>query len=179
MEEIWIDVKGYEESYQVSNLGKVKSKDKFQNIRNYTRFKKGKMLTPSPDSHGYHTVRLYKNGIGKTHGLHVIVAMSFLNHIPVGPSIVVDHIDNNKSNNKLSNVQVISHRENLSKDQKNKTSKYTGVYLNKQGKRSRWKSVIQNNRIKIFLGYYECETAAHFAYLRKLNAINQLSNEVS
>ena len=178
MEEIWIDVKGYEESYQVSNLGNVKSKDQVQKIRNYTRLKKGKFLAPSPDSHGYHTVRLYKNGIGKTHGLHVIVAISFLNHIPVGPSIVVDHIDNDKSNNKLSNVQVISHRENISKDQRNKTSKYTGVYLSKYGKKHKWKSVIQHERKKIFLGYYDCDTAAHLAYASRLKQINKLSYEV-
>lgn len=173
MEEIWIDVKGYEDSYQVSNFGNVKSKDKVQEISNYTRFKKGKKLSPAKDSHGYYTVKLYKDGASKTHGLHVVVAISFLNHVPSGVSRVVDHIDNDKSNNNLSNIQVISQRENLSKDKKDKTSKYTGVYLNKQGNRNRWKSVIQNNNKKIFLGYYDCETSAHIAYTRKLKEINR------
>jgi hypothetical protein len=176
MEEIWVDVKGYEQSYQVSNLGRVRSKDEIKIVNNkflgksYERPKKGKILNPGIDSHGYHTVRLYKDKISKTHGIHVVVAISFLNHVPVGPSIVVDHIDNDKSNNKLSNVQVITHRQNISKDKKNKTSKYTGVYLSKYGKKYKWKAVIQNEKKKIFLGYYNCDTIAHFAYLKKLNS---------
>ena len=53
--------------------------------------------------------------------------MAFFGHVPGGYKIVVDHIDNNRLNNHVSNLQLITQRENSSKDRKNGTSQYTGV----------------------------------------------------
>jgi ribosomal protein L15E len=70
--------------------------------------------------------------------------MAFLNHTPCGYKIVVDHIDNNiKTDNRLENLQLITQRENVSKDIKNTSSKYIGVCWHKKAKK--WRSSIQIN----------------------------------
>jgi len=117
--EIFKDIPGYEGIYQVSDLGRVKS----------LKFNKEKILKPGVNNHGYYTVVLCK-GKRKTINVHQLVAMAFLNHEPCGYNgLIVDHKDNNPLNNRLSNLQLISQRENTSKDKKG-SSKYTGVSWN-------------------------------------------------
>ena len=119
MKEIWKDIEGYEGLYQVSDLGRVKS----------LKFGKERILKQNQTYKGYLVVTLSENGKTKTRNVHVLVAMAFLDHKPDGTQkVVVDHIDNNKNNNTLDNMQLISHRENVSKDRYNETG-YTGVYL--------------------------------------------------
>jgi hypothetical protein len=108
--ENWKDVPNYIGLYKVSDLGRVKS------ILN--GFKK--ILKPGVDGVGYYTVALTRRGEAKTFKVHQLVAMAFLNHKPCGYELVVDHIDNNKLNNNLQNLQLITHSENLTKDRKKK-----------------------------------------------------------
>jgi hypothetical protein len=91
--------------------------------------------------------------------------MAFLNHKPNGHVLVVDHINNNRADNRLENLQIITQRENSSKDKKG-VSKHTGVFWNKQN--TKWHAQIQINGKKKHLGYFKCETAAHLSYQRKL-----------
>lgn len=128
--EIWKDVKGYEGIYQVSDLGRVRSLDR---IISDGRKLKGKILKNCNDTHGYLFVVLSKNGKIKTIRVHKLVAITFLNHEPCGLDLVVDHIDNNKLNNKVSNLQLITQRSNTSKD-KSGICKSTGVSINAYGK---------------------------------------------
>jgi hypothetical protein len=157
IEEIWKDIPGYEGIYQVSDLGNVKS----------LRFNKEKILKPGVNGSGYYTVVLCK-GKRKTKKVHKLVAMAFLNHNPDGYKLVVDHKDNDKLNNILSNLQLISQRENSSKDKKG-TSKHTGVSWDKE--RNKWKSSISINGKLKNLGRFNCELAAHHAYEKKLDEI--------
>lgn len=159
MNEIFKDIPDYEGIYQVSNLGNVKS------LKNG----KERMLAKVVDSVGYYRVVLFKNGNQKTFKTHQLIAMAFLGHKPNGNKIVVDHIDNNKLNNRLDNLQLISQRENLSKDKKY-TSKYQGAYWRKDA--SKWISLIRiNGRLK-YLGYFKTEYDAHLAYQSALKQIN-------
>jgi CRISPR/Cas system-associated protein Cas7 (RAMP superfamily) len=109
------------------------------------------------------------NGKRKTREVHQLVAEAFLGHVPCGYKLVVDHIDNNKLNNRVDNLQLISQRENASKNMINKTSKYTGVYFDKS--RNKYGSRIQINRENIFIGRFDCELKAHLAYQNKLKEI--------
>jgi len=161
MSEKFKKIPGYED-YQVSNFGNVKS----------LKFGKERILKAYIDTRGYLIVCLLKNQKRKQFQVHQLVAITFLNHKPDGHNIVVDHIDNDKLNNKLENLQLITNRENSSKDiDKSKTSsKYTGVYWNKRAKK--YKAGIRiNGKIK-HLGYFDCETLASINYELELKKIN-------
>ena len=154
MEEIYKDVIGYEGIYQVSNLGNVKY-CKTGLIRNYYLEKTG-----------YYSITLRKNGIGKTRKVHQLVAESFLNHKRCGFELVVNHIDLDKTNNKLDNLEIVTNRENSNRKHLKSTSKYIGVHWNKEDKK--WKSGIMINGKTKHLGYFTSELEASQAYQKAL-----------
>lgn len=92
----WRDIEGYEGLYQVSNTGRVRS-------LNYGRTGKTKVLKQSTDKGGYKNVNLHKSGKYKTCKIHRLVAQAFIpnpNDLPE-----VNHIDENKANNQVSNLE--------------------------------------------------------------------------
>jgi hypothetical protein len=116
--EVWKDIPKFEGFYQVSNLGNVIS-------LNYRKSKKKRILKKHKRVDGRKFVHLCKNGVRYSNKvISVLVAMAFLNHKPCGYKLVVDHQDNNPLNDRLYNLQVITHRQNISKDKKG-FSKYT------------------------------------------------------
>lgn len=153
-------IKGYEGLYSIDESGNV-----FSHVRNIT-LKQGLSRT---DNRGRLFVILLKNKQRNIRYIHQLVAETYLNHVACGYKLVVDHIDNNPLNNHVSNLQLISNRLNLSKDKKNKTSKYTGVSWNKQ--KSKWIAQLNIGMTKIYLGQFNCELAAAFAYNSKLKTI--------
>lgn len=157
--EIWKSIKGYEDIYEVSNYGNVKS------------FKTGSgfILKPTLDTNGYLSVSLRVNRFRKTKQVHQLVAIAFLNHKPNGWKLVVDHINNDRLDNRLNNLQIITQRENSSKDRVNGTSKYVGVCWQTRDKK--WRAKIQVKGKLISLGHFNKEIDAHNAYQNKLNSI--------
>ena len=103
MQEIWKDIKGYEGIYQVSNLGKVKS-------LNYKRGKHEKEIKQALNSRGYLEVGLF-NGKVKTHRVHRLVAQTFIPN-PENKD-EVNHIDGNKKNNTVNNLEWNTSKENI------------------------------------------------------------------
>ena len=156
--EIWKDVKDYEGLYQVSNLGRVKS----------IQFVKERILKGTEDFYGYSVISLCKEGNQKTKTVHQLVAIAFLGHIPCGFNLVVDHINTIKTDNNLDNLQIITHRENCSKDKKG-SSKYTGVSWYKSSQK--WRAEIKINGKGKYLGYFKTELEASEAYQKKLKTI--------
>lgn len=159
MKEVFKDIKGFDGLYQISNLGRVKS----------LRFNKEKILNQFKGTKGYFNVKLYKNKKQHTVEIHKLVAVAFLNHTS-SKGIVVDHINEIKTDNRLSNLQIITNRENTSKAfRKIKTSsKYTGVYLDKGKKGKKWRAMARINGKKKHLGNFETEIEAYNCYLNKL-----------
>lgn len=101
-QEEWKSVVDYEGFYEVSDLGRVKSLP-----RNTT---KGGILKPSNTA--YSNVTLYKNGEkGNPVGVHTLVWEAFKGKVPYGKEI--DHLDGNPKNNRLSNLDVKTHKENI------------------------------------------------------------------
>ena len=82
----------------------------------------------------------------------------------------VSNIGNIRTNNNLSNLQIISNRENCSKDNINNSSEYTGVHWHKPSKR--WRSQIRINNVKKHLGMFDTEIDAHNAYIEAVKNIN-------
>ena len=99
IKEIWktaiYDGETYE-SFEVSNLGRVKS-------LNYKRTGKAELMNPSEDKGGYLVVHLRKNGEDKTCKVHRLIAETFLPNPENKPT--VDHIDRNKLNNFVGNLR--------------------------------------------------------------------------
>ena len=165
--EQWRDVPNYEGLYQVSNLGNVKSLDRIDNV---SRNLKGVYLSKNALSgSGYVFVYLSKEGKAKSYYIHQLVAISFLGHKRDGFKIVVDHIDNNKTNNNLDNLQLLSNRENSSKNVTG-SSQYTGV---RKTKYNTFRASIRINSKKVELGTFKEELEAKKAYDTKLYEINK------
>jgi len=136
--------------YKVSNLGRVIG------VR-------GKLLRQPLNSAGYPTVYIK----GKMRSVHQVVAETFLNHKPCGYKIVVDHINHEKTDNRVENLRLVTHRANISHQKKNSSSKYAGVH----SFRGKWTARIQVNKNREFLGYFDTEIEASNAYLRRLNQV--------
>jgi len=151
MNEIWEDIESYEGLYQVSSWGRVRS------------VKRNIIRKLHPDTQGYLGLVLSKNGKQRPKNVHRLVADAFLRKRVKGE--VVDHIDNNRLNNNLSNLQVITHEQNLRKSPFG-TSKYRGV--TRCNTHNRWLSRLHINNKRIFIGYFRCETKAHIAYQKAL-----------
>lgn len=166
-EEIFRDIPGYEGSYQVSNFGRVKSLLRLVNSKNNSvRYLQERILSHSMREGEYPKVNLRLNNQTRFRAVHQLVAEAFLDHIPNKYFKIVDHKDNNKFNNNLSNLQIIDQRTNSSKDKSGATSQYTGVRFVK--KYNNWRAEIRINGPKKHLGTFNTEYEAHLAYQKAL-----------
>lgn len=123
--EIWKDIPNYEGHYQASDLGRVKSLSRYKQNHQKLQYVEDRILKQRNSI--YLSIELNKNSIAKSINVHQLIAITFLNHTPCGYKLVVDHKNNIKHDNRLSNLQVITHRHNASKDKKSKSS-HTGVF---------------------------------------------------
>ena len=146
MKEIFKDYP-IDKRYKVSNFGNVKGINGF-------------ILKKEISSSGYYRVR-----IGKNRTIHQLVAETFLGYERDGTNkTVVDHINGDKLDNNLTNLRIISNRENLSK--RGGSSKYVGVSWVKKDKK--WRTDIYLGDKYYYLGLYKTEEEAHIAYLDAL-----------
>lgn len=97
---LWRSVVGYENLYEVSSNG---------DIRSLYRYKK--TLKHSISKNGYHTVELFKDGKGKRLLVHRLVAEAFIPNLDMFPQ--VNHIDENKNNNSVSNLEWCTAKYNM------------------------------------------------------------------
>lgn len=165
IKEVWKEIPNFNGLYEVSNIGNVRSLDRIDCAGRNLKGRKFKLNSKSGS--GYIFVSLSKNGIAKQFYVHQLVAISFLDHKPNGFKIVVDHIDNNKTNNNLSNIQLLTNRQNSSKNVTG-SSKYTGV---RKTKYNTFRSSIRVGKKKLDLGTFKTEIEAHRVYTSKLNEI--------
>ena len=159
MTEVFKAIPGYIGMYEVSNLGRVKS----------LKFNKHRILKLSDDGAGYHTLGLSSNNITKTFKAHQLVAMAFLNHKPKGHKLVVNHINFNKKDNRVENLEIVTARQNSNRKHLKSSSKYTGVCWKKVV--NKWVANISVNGKKKHLGYFDCELSASKAYNNMLKNI--------
>lgn len=116
MNEIWKPIEGYEGKYMISNLGRVKS-------LNYKRTGKEKILKSNIDNVGYVRISLSKPAQKrKTFWIHRLVAEAFLPNPDNLPQ--VNHIDENKENNSLENLEWCNNSYNVRYSQTKKVACY-------------------------------------------------------
>ena len=124
--EIWKDIKGYEGLYQVSNQGRIKSTPRFVDTVMNCRHYKSVLLTPTHNDSGYYVVNLSKNGVVKTHRIHILVAETFLENKENKPC--VDHINGIRDDNRIENLRWCTYKENsnfdLAKEHQKEAHKY-------------------------------------------------------
>lgn len=108
MHEIWKDIVGYEGFYQISNFGRVKSLERKDRNNHY---RSEKLLSIRTDKLGYQRVHLSKDMVAQWHLVHRLVASAFV------PTVegcdIVNHIDNNPSNNMATNLEWTTYKGNM------------------------------------------------------------------
>lgn len=163
MKEQWRDIAGFEGLYEVSDYGRIRSLGRFKFRPN------GRIMTQSLSSNGYYSVNLCGSGKSTSKTVHQLVACAFLDHNPCGYKMVVNHKDLNKLNNHVSNLEIITQRQNTNRQHKPHSSKYTGVYW--CNTRNRWVSVIMINGKQKRLGRFKSEIQAHEKYQEVLKTV--------
>lgn len=111
MEEIWKDIEEYAGLYQVSNLGRVK------------RIKSDRVLTGCKNTGGYIQVHLSKNNVVSNKLIHRLVAEAFIPKSENKPQ--VNHIDEDKTNNRVDNLEWSTAKDNLNHGTRNERSSKT------------------------------------------------------
>jgi len=145
-EEIWKPIKGYEGKYEISNKGRVKSlkratKVGIKNVDSIQR--KEKILTPLKLTKGYLGVMLYDNtGKPKCQKIHRLVALHF-----IPQKNQVNHIDGNKENNSVENLEWCNQTENMQhsydiglRDKEKLRENMKQIGKSKKGVEARWRT---------------------------------------
>lgn len=137
--EIWRKINSL---YNISSFGQIK--------------KGGRILKGGIDSKGYKYHCLKINGVQKNYLLHRLVCRYFIGESP----LTVNHIDFNKLNNNIDNLEYKSLSDNITHYYENlkKTSKVIGVY--QQAKTKIWVSRVYVNKWPIYLGSFKSEEEA-------------------
>lgn len=117
--EVWKDIKGYKGLYQVSNLGRIKSLPKPMTNGKGNYYRKERILKPIIQNTGYLTVTLYKNKKDDIYYIHRLVAETFLKNPDNLP--VINHKDENKTNNCVDNLEWCTDEYNLNYGTRNKS----------------------------------------------------------
>lgn len=105
---------------KVSNLGRVKREDRYVNSqtssgKQYRRFQKGSIIKGYSNGLGYLQVRVGIDGYVLRKYVHVLVAEAFIEKPESGLLLDVNHIDHDKSNNNVDNLEWVTKSENQNK----------------------------------------------------------------
>ena len=162
-EETWKPVNGYEDSYEVSNLGVVRTLERKASHRYGFRIVKAKTLSAglTRKKNGYLVVNLSVHNKPKSYTVHRLVAVAFIpnpNNLPH-----INHIDGNPLNNRADNLEWVSVRENNChrvRSQK-RSSKYIGVHQRKWD--GKYVASISHQNTSVVIGSYDNEIDAYNA----------------
>ena len=154
MKEVWKDIECYEGLYQVSNLGNVRSLDRIVKRKGQGDLPlKGKEVKQYLGKTGYDVVTLCKDCKLKQHKVHRLVAKSFIENPDNLPQ--VNHIDENKRNNKVDNLEWCSnfYNSNFGTRSKRISTNKKGIHAGGNADALKKKTVmcdLEGNEIKVF-----------------------------
>ena len=151
MIEEWRPIPGYEGLYEVSNLGRVRSVDRYVKSKGESYWlRKGKMLSPTKDKNGYLKVNLSCNGKHNIIRVHRLVTEAFLPNPDNLPE--VNHKDEDKTNNRVENLEWCDHKYNMNYGTRNIRAKETAIkngYYTGLSKEEYHKKYYEENKEKI------------------------------
>lgn len=159
--EVWADVPNRGEYYQVSSKGRIRFLEKIS-ISGYggKRYFPEKIITPNTDNGGYPVTQFRCGGNMRMH-VHRLMYWAFYGILSDRKN-VVDHINNIKTDNRLENLQLITQRENASKDKKSNTG-VTGVHYC-EGLKNPYRAMKFINGKNKTIGFYRSIEKATEAY---------------
>lgn len=146
--EVWKDVVGYEGLYQVSNLGRVKMLPRKVLANKSIKNIKEHILKQTISKKGYLYVDFWVNNKVKRFAVHRLVLSAFLGNSEI--SLECNHKNENRSDNRLDNLEWLTHRENLNYG--NRTNKQKQKMLNHP---SLSLPVIQYNMVGQYIAEYK------------------------
>lgn len=167
MQENWLPITktilNYTELYEISNLGRIKSLPKTWAVGNGKRTKPETFLKPGADPDGYLSVVLCKDKIRKTFKVHLLVWDHFGNQNRKDGDNKVDHINANKCDCSINNLQLLSHRNNcIKRDQQNGKELPPGVSVSSNRKKFRARIIVDGK--EKHLGTFDNPLLAAKAY---------------
>lgn len=117
--ETWKEIEGYENLYEVSNLGRIRSLGRICNTKDgATQKKRARILTQEITIHGYCRVRLYdSNGKAKHCAVHRLVASAFIGSI--SEDMQINHINEIKTDNRVENLEICTPKQNCNHGTRN------------------------------------------------------------
>lgn len=162
--EVWKDIPGYEGEYQISSWGRVRSLERIvKGPRKKPEQKVKACFLRFSVSFGYNRVSLRKDGKPKKYRVSVLVADLFLEKVE--NKTLVNHINENKSDDYYKNLEYVNCRENTTFSIKDKTSKYVGVSYCDACNNKKWKASIFYLGKTRYIGRYYTQEEARIAYL--------------
>lgn len=142
MKEEWREIKGYEGYYEVSNIGNIRSMERYVNSKNKSiALKKAKSINMSKRG-AYISVKLSKENKEKTFSVHRLVALMFIPN-PEN-KLEVNHIDGNKMNNFVGNLEWCTRSENGLHSYKN------GLQSGRKGSKHHFTNLREYDIIQMF-----------------------------
>ncbi|MDO7806437.1 NUMOD4 domain-containing protein [Lactiplantibacillus pentosus] len=161
--ELWRNIKGFGEAYQVSSMGRVRSTDRVINLTNgRQRNVSGHIIRPHDNGLGYQQVNL----IDTDHKLHAMLVHKLVldTFMPLSSDESqtlsdIDHIDSCRSNNRLSNLRRCTHADNLRKAHRMQQIRHACIAIDANGEVVlKAKSMTEMAEL---LGLSQCTISAH------------------
>jgi hypothetical protein len=176
-EMIWKDVPGYEGNYIISNMGVIKSLRHRHGNRKTPRVVSQSLVGGGKRDQLYLGVNLYKESVLKRLLVHRVIALVFIPN-PLGKPHV-NHINLNRLDNSIANLEWVSHRENICHQRQAIIRKPIGIWYSKNRPGKKWVSKVSVNNKTVTIGYFATMEDAAKAYTNFLGQRNESNRYAS